>query len=399
MIEENHVLNAPFVEESRFSEQRTLYQRHLARYYDSENSFDFFEASEDVPVSLRDIYVPLRLSTKEISVINKSEDVEKIKGDEVYSYLNKYSFVALSGLAGSGKSTLTKYLATSLSASKVSQEHHNLGRRVVFPIVLRELDFSKIKTFSQFIFQWLQSFSKKIDFEVDLDFFNYYIDNGWAIVIFDGFDELESKMSQELISWIKKWVRYIDKLETKTKTNVIITARPTGFEDNAFSDRLFTKLYIQPFNQKQIEIFSKNFFHIRYSYDKPQEQLKHENFLEKLQNFTGLAELKHRPIYLAMLGFISETDGEIPDTRALAYEKITEAYVFLLDQKKRLEKSIMPSWTKSDKIAFLSEFAYKLHHKASASKYDESRQLHIYISKKEMKGMLSLLFIIFLYLN
>ena len=263
MIEENHVLNAPFIEDSKFSEQRSLYQLHLERYYNSENSFDFFEASEDVPVSLKEIYVPLRLASEEISVIDDSQDVENIEGDEVYNYLNKYPFVALSGLAGSGKSTLTKYLATSLSSAKISQDHYNLGRRVVFPIILRELDFSKITTFNQFIFQWLKSFSEKIDFKIDIDFFNYYIDNGWAIVIFDGFDELESKMSQELLNWIKKWVRYIDKLDNKTKTNVIITARPTGFENNAFVDRLFTKLYIQPFNQKQIEIFSKNFFHIR----------------------------------------------------------------------------------------------------------------------------------------
>ncbi len=230
-------------------------------------------------------------------------------------------------------------------------------------------------------------YSKKIDFEIDLDFFNYYVDNGWTIVLFDGFDELESKMSQEVIKWIKKWVRYIDSKTNETKTNVVITARPTGFEQINFAEGFFEKLYIQPFNQKQIEIFSKNFFQIRYSYDKLLEKLKHDNFLEKLANFTGLAELKHRPIYLAMLGFISETDGEIPDTRALAYEKITEAYVFLLDQKKRLDKNMMPTWTKSDKIAFLSEFAYKLHHKASTDECDEKKQLHIYISKKEMKSI------------
>ncbi|MDQ7083424.1 MAG: hypothetical protein Q9M36_00120 [Sulfurovum sp.] len=66
---------------------------------------------------------------------------------------------------------------------------------------------------------------------------------------------------------------------------------------------------------------------------------KHEDFLEKLKNFTGLAELKHRPICLAMLGFISETDGRDYLIRELwRMRKIAEAYVFLLDQKKRLDK-------------------------------------------------------------
>ncbi|MDQ7083422.1 MAG: hypothetical protein Q9M36_00110 [Sulfurovum sp.] len=77
---------------------------------------------------MQDIYVPLRLATQEITVINESKDVEDIKGDEVYHYLNKHPFVALSGLAGSGKSTLTKYLARVFLPSAVSQEHHNLGQ-------------------------------------------------------------------------------------------------------------------------------------------------------------------------------------------------------------------------------------------------------------------------------
>ena len=108
-----------------------------------------------------------------------------------------------------------------------------------------------------------------------------------------------------------------------------------------------------------------------------------EDFLDKLNNFQGLAELKHRPIYLAMLGFISQTQGHIPDTRAEAYEKITEAYIFMLEQKKKLDKSIVPNWKREDRVDFLSEFAYSIH-TTLTDKADERQQLHIVISHKEM---------------
>ena len=72
-------ISPPFVEDRGFVKTRLMYQIALFKYFNRENNFDFFEASEDIPVSLRDIYVPLRLDKKDVGTINTSKDVEDIQ--------------------------------------------------------------------------------------------------------------------------------------------------------------------------------------------------------------------------------------------------------------------------------------------------------------------------------
>ncbi|MDQ7083423.1 MAG: hypothetical protein Q9M36_00115 [Sulfurovum sp.] len=48
-------------------------------------------------------------------------------------------------------------------------------------MILRELDFSKNPVLLiNVFFNGLENFSAKIGFALDIDFFNYYIDEGWS---------------------------------------------------------------------------------------------------------------------------------------------------------------------------------------------------------------------------
>ena len=244
-------ISPPFVEDRGFVKTRLMYQIALFKYFNKENNFDFFEASEDIPVSLRDIYVPLRLDKKDVGTINTSEDVEDIEGNEVAYFLREHQLLALSGLAGSGKSTLSKYLASSLSEQATNNEHFLMGRKLVLPIVLRELDFSAITSLNDLFLQWTKLFRETISYHFEKDFLDYYIENNWAIIIFDGLDELEQETSQKLTEWIIEYSSSLLVKDELQKTHIIITARPTGFSaiEKQLNQSSFKKLYIQPFNQ------------------------------------------------------------------------------------------------------------------------------------------------------
>lgn len=391
------IVDAPFQESANYVNEKKLFQLRLADYYNNEDALSVLESSEDIPVSLKDIYVPLRLSEKEIHTIKSSKEVDDIQGRYIEDVLPKYKYLALSGLPGSGKSTLTKYLLTALADTTPNSTMNKLGRRLVIPIILREMDFSHISSLDELWNFWLREMNQRLKLELTLDMFQYYIAQGWAIIIFDGLDELGEETNLKLINWITSWLRHgITKNRiVNTNTYVIITARPTGFI-KSIDYSILKKLYIQPFNSEQINIFVKKFFTVRYKHDLKKCTTKIEAFLDKLKRFEGLVELKHRPIYLSMLGYISEVDGELPQTRALAYSRMIEAYVHQLDLQKNFDERkgniSLPTWSRTDRIAILEELAYKIHTKADEHLTKnglegptDKKQMQIQITIEELK--------------
>lgn len=133
-------------------------------------------------------------------------------------------------------------------------------------------------------------------------------------------------------------------------------------------ERHFSKRYLQPFNTEQIEHYVRNWYRVRYPQDTVTQQSRATDFIEKLRQYRGLAELKHRPIYLAMLAYVAETYGELPVSRTLAYSKMVDAYVHQLELLKQFKekRNLIPptNWTYDDKIRVLEELAFSMHTQA-----------------------------------
>ena len=366
----------------KYKNTQNRYKRLLIDLYSKDNTFD-----DDTPVSLKDIYTPLLLGS------NENDNEKDIL--EIEDSICKYQFIAISGVAGSGKSTITKYLSIATAENGVNNTIEKIGKRLVLPFILRELDFTRINSFNDLFSQWVNNINRNFDEEIfTIDFFEFYIKQGWAILIFDGFDEIGVAKNESLIKWIKE---YIEKnglnKQINIKTNIIITGRPTGFLSNVNYD-IFKKLYIQSYNQDQIKIYSENYFSIKYSHQKNKIEEKSRIFLERLDKFEDLKQLKNRPIYLMMLAYISENKGELPRTRTLAYQQMIESYLHILDKQKELyEKQHnieLPQWDIYDKTILLEELAYKIHTKADEDLGEMSKwhrniaQLQIQVPKKDV---------------
>lgn len=387
----------PILIDNQYSRLFNLYRKKLSEYYSRADMAGVMEASEDIPVNLRDIYVPLRIDKQDIPRINNSKEVEKIKGIDLDLALNKNHFLAISGLPGSGKTTLTHFLSGELSKSKANKSIQLLGRQLVIPIVLRELNFDNINSFEQLFEQWRTQIQERLDLELPKEFFELYINNHWALVIFDGFDEVDESVNSKLIKWIDDWIDGVIKKKRSNAENsfyCIITARPSGFLSQETYSKNFSKYYLQPFNREQIKQYVNNWYKVRYPIDSVKQISKTKNFIEKLDQFRGLAELKHRPIYLAMLAYVAETFGELPLTRTLAYSKMVDAYIHQLELlKKTTEKQNgyqAPSWSYDDKLRVMEELAFRLHTKACLELKNitkntiNTEQMQVLISKVEL---------------
>lgn len=388
----SYPINPQFIN-SKWRKEYQEYRSKLFGLYERADMTGVMEASEDQPVHIRDIYVPLRLDKTNIDYIKSTEEVDDIKGLTIEDTLCSRQFTAISGLPGSGKSTLTKFLATALSQTENNHYTNQLGRRIVIPFTLRELNFSKINSLDDLWNEWLADFSKRLELELKKEFFDFYISYGWAVIIFDGIDEIKDEKNRELIEWINNWIN--ENIETlitaPNKLNIIITGRPYGYLDDGEYEKYFDKMFLQPFNSKEIEIYTHKWFSIRHPKDKVRIEQKTNDFVSAIKDY-GLTDLKHRPIYLAMLAYVAETYGELPRTRSIAYSKMIDAYVHQLDLIKRLKdiKTISREiWSYDDKIRVLEELAYKIHAKATeeleSEKNNDARQMQIQVTIDTLK--------------
>jgi len=386
----NALLNPPFIDHA-YTRTFNLYRRKLEQLYGRADMAGVMEATEDVPVNLRDIYVPLRVADEDIPKITSSEQVEAIVGNDIASALLQTPYLAISGLPGSGKTTLTHYLAGELSRVERNSANAALGRQVVIPIILRELDFSTINSFETLWQQWRERMATRLEMTLSDDFFNFYLNNQWAVVIFDGFDELSEQINQALMQWINAWIASVG-VQTRTSKSrffCLITARPSGFLSGGEYEQHFHKTYLQPFNQQQIDQYVHNWYGVRYPHDSLTQQAKAKDFIEKLKKYRGLAELKHRPIYLAMLAYVAETYGELPVSRTLAYSKMVDAYVHQMELIKNFNNKKggiqLPDWHYDDKIRVLETLAFTLHTQADP---DNAEQMHILVSRDQLLAMI-----------
>jgi len=99
---------------------------------------------DDIKENLEEIYTPLNLNSG-----YKSYKVEEA--------LCTSQFLAISGVAGSGKSTITKFLSLILVQNGVNYSISMLGKRIVMPIILRELSFDKIHSFDELLEAWIEN--------------------------------------------------------------------------------------------------------------------------------------------------------------------------------------------------------------------------------------------------
>ena len=103
----NYPIREPF-NDIEYKNMQNNYKRLLLNLYEQDNTFD-----DDTPVSLKDIYTPLYLGNEE-----KNEEKDTYSLEDT---ICEHQFFAISGVAGSGKSTITKFLSITTAENGVNE--------------------------------------------------------------------------------------------------------------------------------------------------------------------------------------------------------------------------------------------------------------------------------------
>ena len=92
---------------------------------------------DDQPIALRDIYVPLRLHTEQVSEEQAREEELADLGRPVSAWLEQRRHVAVVGLPGAGKSTLVRALVGELTGDTADELSRKRPDLVPVPLILR----------------------------------------------------------------------------------------------------------------------------------------------------------------------------------------------------------------------------------------------------------------------
>ncbi|QNF34844.1 NACHT domain-containing protein [Adhaeribacter swui] len=315
------LINEGFKLKNTINETRARYNDNLLSLY---KNIEFVgmsiykqEATKGIP--MENIYIPVKL----IPEAADDHSGNNIFMDPVY-LLNPGAKSVILGDPGSGKSTLLRFLSL-CGISKPVQKRYNTKQDVRLPIfvVLRsyadELKSKLNLSLIDYILETVQA-----DFNLrgaDSDFFEYYLESGQAILLFDGLDELPDSNFKHIV---RDRIRSL--ITTFPGNTVIVTSRVVGYDNPfRFDDKEFNHTKVSKLQLPEIEQFVKDWYSVRIESDK--ERNANINDLIRIvrdENHTAIKELAENPLLLTIVTLVHRIDAVLPDERVVLYQKCTE---------------------------------------------------------------------------
>ena len=371
---------------------RGVYYRWLVQQY---GSIPLMEMADDPdPISLRQIYIPLRLGEEDMdeNAMNPPEKFEEeteanLLGVDAFTAVVNERFLVISGRPGAGKTTLVKALVHELCGDYDSrfrqqmQEKH--GNVFVIPIILRELPrLAEVSSLAELLAMWwqrqaelnrLQAFVEALDLarlKASLE-----LDRLTPLIIFDGVDEVGSLEVRERL--------FAFALQACDTLRFLVTGRPSGLEGiNKQLTRFVNNdaivqawRYILPLTRPQIESFITKWYQLRPEWVM-RFQSGTDDFRKALSdpNRAHLLSLARRPIFLALMALVHCTRNEMPHGRAALYRAIVDLYLERQQRNRRLKQrpdgSPMPQWDSNEPRIALGYLAWLSMQKGSEKAED-----------------------------
>ncbi|TYQ26566.1 NACHT C-terminal helical domain 2-containing protein [Pseudanabaena sp. UWO310] len=236
---------------------------------------------------------------------------ERVTG---FAAVEEFQKLVVLGKPGAGKTTFMKYLAMSCLGGRFHGE--------LVPIFVTLKAYAEERGQPSLENYILTEFAKR---KVSQDVAKQLLDNGRALILLDGLDEVKKEDDRRVKQDIDRFSR--DWLKNRFAITCRIAAREYQFEK-------FTEVEVADFDDGQIETFVNNWFRER-------DAAKAERMLERLKGNKPVKELAKSPLLLTLLCLVFGERNDFPPKRSELYKEGLEVLMKKWDAKRNIEREII----------------------------------------------------------
>jgi len=246
---------------------------------------------------------------------------------------SRYKHTIVLGDPGSGKSTLARYIMLSLiEPTDTEKLRHKFDGYLPLLIELRTYVGLCLEKRCETPLEFFEHLGKTEGWALTKDALQNYLKNdGRAVVIFDGLDEIFEPEVRERIT--RQIVGFTNDYP---KVRVIATSRIIGYARKILTDAGFTHFTLQDLDEKQVESFVSRWYDLAMS-DRPDEaKERQERILKSFKESASIRQLAGNPMLLTIMAIIGKHQ-ELPRERWKLYDHAASVLIQHWDVNKHLK--------------------------------------------------------------
>ncbi len=282
----------------------------------------------------------------------------KFLASQLLQQTDSKKFVLL-GAPGSGKTTLASYFAVMLAQG----EREKLGLHPdvdYLPIIIRIRDLARWGDVS--ILEFAKQFAeKRLAVKIlPTGFFNYWLEDGRALILLDGLDEVaETGKRYEIVRRIENFLGQFP------HNRAIITSRPAGYKRDFFRTEEFPRFELQAFDDEKLEEFVNHWYDSRVK-DSGEAARCKENLHKALADNERIKLLARNPLLLTIIALIHRYQAVLPKERYKLYDKAVETLLTSWDANKEITAHKVLQYLSLDDLRRILEIiAYWIHNEGN----------------------------------